>query len=42
LLDELPNNQGKPLQFNAIVLPTGDGDISAQRQDVKITFLLIH
>jgi hypothetical protein len=41
-LNELPPQEGKPLQYNAIVLPTGDGDIAAQREDVKITFLLIH
>ncbi len=41
-LNELPPKEGKPLQYNAIVLPTGDGDIAAQREDVKITFLLIH
>lgn len=42
LLDELPNTEGEQLQYNAIVLPTGDGDIAAQREDVKITFLLFH
>jgi len=41
-LNELPPQEGDKLQFNAIVLPTGDGDISAQREDVKITFLLFH
>jgi len=41
-LNELPPQEGEQLQFNAIVLPTGDGDIAAQREDVKITFLLIH
>lgn len=41
-LNQLPKQQGEKLQYNAIVLPTGDGDIAAQREDVKITFLLIH
>lgn len=41
-LNELPPQQAEPLSFNAIVLPSGDGDIAAQREDVKITFLLIH
>lgn len=41
-LNELPPQEGEPLQYNAIVLPSGDGDVSAQRRDVKITFLLIH
>jgi hypothetical protein len=41
-LDELPTEQGEPLEYNAIVKPTGDGDSAAQREDVKITFLLIH
>jgi len=41
-LNELPPQQMEPLSINAIVLPSGDGDIAAQREDVKITFLLIH
>ncbi len=41
-LNELPPKEGEKLQYNAIVLPTGDGDSAAQREDVKITFLLIH
>jgi len=41
-LNELPPQQVDPLSINAIVLPSGDGDIAAQREDVKITFLLIH
>ena len=41
-LNELPPQEGEPLQYNAIVLPSGDGDIAPQRKDVKITFLLIH
>lgn len=39
---ELPREEGKRYQYNAIVLPTGDSDISAQRNDVRRTFLLIH
>lgn len=41
-LQELPPQQVEPLSINAIVLPSGDGDVAAQREDVKITFLLIH
>lgn len=40
--DELPPNEGKPLQYDVIVLPTGDTDISAQRKDVHKTFLAVH
>jgi hypothetical protein len=40
--DELPQEEGEQLQYNSIVLPTGDSDISAQREDVKITFLCVH
>ena len=36
----IPENSGKT--YNVIVMPSGDGDISAQRSDVQITFLLIH
>lgn len=39
LLD-IPENSGKT--YNVIIMPSGDGDISAQRNDVQITFLLIH
>jgi hypothetical protein len=39
---ELPNKEGERYQYNAIVLPTGDSDISAQRNDVRRTFLLFH
>jgi len=41
-LNELPPKQGDKLSLNAIVYPTGDSDIAAQREDVKITLLLIH
>ena len=39
---ELPPTEGKPLQYDVIVLPTGDTDLSAQRKDVHKTFLAIH
>ena len=34
--------EGKKYKYNVIVLPHGDSDISAQRQDVRISFLLEH
>ncbi len=40
--DELPKIEGKPGEFSAIVLPGGDTDAPAQRQDVKYIFLLKH
>jgi hypothetical protein len=40
--DELPSSIGEPLQYNIIVLPSGDSDRSAQRRDVKYTFLCEH
>lgn len=41
---ELPNNVNKNnwRKYNLIVMPTGDSDIGAQRDDVKITFNLEH
>jgi hypothetical protein len=39
---ELPNEEGDKFQYDAIVLPTGDSDIAAQRNDVQKTFLLVH
>lgn len=39
---ELPFNDEGGRKYNVIVLPTGDSDISAQREDVKNTFLLEH
>jgi hypothetical protein len=39
---ELPRQEQSQYRFNTIVLPKGDSDISAQRLDVRITFLLIH
>lgn len=40
--DELPSEEGEPLQYNVIVLPAGDSDKPAQRRDVKYVFLLQH
>lgn len=40
--DELPPTEGKPGQFNAIVLPGGDTDAPAQREDVQFIFLIKH
>lgn len=40
--DELPPTEGKPGQFNAIVLPGGDTDAPAQRKDVQFIFLIKH
>jgi len=37
---ELPPNEGEKFQYDVIVLPTGDSDIGAQREDVHKTFLL--
>jgi hypothetical protein len=39
---ELPSSEGSKYQYDVIVLPTGDTDVSAQRQDVHKTFLAIH
>jgi hypothetical protein len=39
---ELPSEEGDKFQYDVIVLPTGDTDIGAQRNDVQKTFLLIH
>lgn len=41
-IEELPEERGKDLEFNAIIRPSGDSDEPAHRRDVKITFLLIH
>lgn len=38
---ELPMEQGEPNSIDVIVLPS-DSDESAQRQDVKTSFLLVH
>lgn len=38
----LKTPEGKPNQYDVIVLPKGEGDVSAQRKDVKTTFLLFH
>lgn len=34
--------EGEKNQYNVIIMPKGDGDVSAQREDVKTTFLLFH
>lgn len=39
---ELPNEEGEKFKYDVIVLPTGDSDIGAQRNDVQKTFLLVH
>ena len=33
---------GLPLQYNVMVAPKGEGDIGAQRRDVKYSFLMFH
>jgi hypothetical protein len=41
--EELLNTpEGRPLQYNVIVAPKGEGDIGAQRADVQYSFLLFH
>ena len=40
--NELPHSIGKPFEYNAIVLQSGDSDRPAQRTDVKAIFLLEH
>jgi hypothetical protein len=39
---DLPKKWGDKFQYDAIVYPTGDSDLAAQRWDVQRTFLLIH
>jgi len=39
---ELPRQEQDNYRFNTIVLPKNDSDISAQRRDVRVTFLLFH
>jgi hypothetical protein len=39
---ELPAEEDEKFKYDVIVLPTGDSDIGAQRNDVHKTFLLIH
>jgi hypothetical protein len=34
--------EGDKNKYNVIIMPSGDGDVSAQRQDVQTTFLLQH
>lgn len=33
---------GEEKQYNVIIMPKGDGDVSAQRSDVKMSFLCFH
>lgn len=49
--DELPDKEGSKYQYDAVVRPAnnkgknkfgGDTDLSAQREDVRATYLLIH
>jgi hypothetical protein len=39
---ELPPQEEEKFKYDVIVMPTGDSDIGAQRNDVHKTFLLIH
>jgi len=39
---ELPPKESDKFKYDVIVLPKGDSDISAQRNDVHKTFLLVH
>lgn len=39
---ELPSEEGEKFEYDVIVLPSGDSDIGAQRNDVQKTFLLVH
>jgi hypothetical protein len=39
---ELPGEESDKFKYDVIVLPTGDTDIGAQRNDVHKTFLLVH
>jgi hypothetical protein len=39
---ELPNKEDEKFKYDVIVLPKGDSDIGAQRNDVHKTFLLVH
>lgn len=38
----LKTPQGEKNQYDVIVLPKGEGDVAAQREDVRTTFLLFH
>lgn len=40
--DELPKQEGQPLEYDTITLPGGDSDSPAQRKDVRFTFLCFH
>lgn len=41
-MEKIPENPNTPLKWNVIVRPQGDGDDSASRSDVWITFLIMH
>lgn len=38
----LKTPKGEKNQYNVVIMPKGDGDVAAQRTDVKTSFLLIH
>lgn len=38
----MTKGKGQPNQFNVIVMPKGDGDITARNTDVQTTFLCFH
>jgi hypothetical protein len=40
--DELPPKESDKFKYDVIVLPKGDSDIGAQRNDVHKTLLLVH
>jgi|TARA_R110000851_G_scaffold112921_3_gene237319 hypothetical protein len=40
--EELPQEEQEKNQFNLIVLPSGESDLGAHREDVQVSFLLIH
>jgi hypothetical protein len=42
LTDEIPQQVGEPLEYDAIILPSGDSDKPAQRRDFHNIFLLAH
>lgn len=39
---ELPSDEGEKFKYDVIVMPTGDSDVAAQRNDVQKTFLMYH
>ena len=42
LFEMMKTSKGEKNQYNVIIMPKGDGDVSAQQEDVKTTFLLFH